>query len=126
MSNDIPVVDPTTAAREWLAANPDHEVARHVRAALESADRHEMVALEQEKGGGTRVVIATVKAADHVVLTSPDRMTEERIARFIGRYLLLIKGCEIELHREKAEATLDWCHQAGEELRRFRDGGDDV
>lgn len=126
MSNDIPAVDPTTAAREWLAANPDHEVACHVRAALESADRHEMVALEQEKGGGTRVVIATIKEASHIVLTSPDRMTEERIAQFIGRYLLLIKGCEIELHREKAEATLDWCHRAGEELHRFRDEGDDV
>lgn len=87
------VTDPTTAAREWLAANPEHEVAVHVKAALDSADRYERLSVEMENAdpGGTLVVLLTMQGGK-VILSSPKRATEERLAEFLGKYLLLLKS----------------------------------
>jgi hypothetical protein len=120
--NNIPVIDPTTKARDWLAANPEHEAAVHVRAALASADRYELLAREMEGTTGSRVVIASPTGRS-VVFTSPSRMTEERIAQFVGRYLILIETVRVGLEREKAEAALLACAEAEREIARFRDGG---
>lgn len=118
---DIPLIDPVDKARAWLAENPDHEAACHVRAALESADRHELLAQEAEKGG-SRVVIATLGSkAGNIILTSTNEITERRVAQFIGRYLLLLRGIEINMRREQAESTLDWCDRALAEIESFRD-----
>lgn len=85
--------DPTTAAREWLAANPDHEVAVHVRAALDSAARYERLSVEMENAepGGTLVVLLTPQGSQTIV-TSPKRATEERLAEFLTKYFLLLNS----------------------------------
>lgn len=118
--NDIPLTDPTTQARDWLAANPDHEAARHVRAALSSADRYELLAREMEGVTGSRVVIAS-PTGKTVILTSPTRLTEERIARFVGRYMLLLERVRVDLEEEKATAMLTWCSNTRQYLDEFAD-----
>lgn len=86
------VTDPTTAAREWLTANPDHEVAVHVRAALDSSDTYEVLARESADAppGGTRVVILTIGEAGRVVITAPDRASEAWIAEIFTGYMEIV------------------------------------
>lgn len=101
--------DPTAAARQWLADNPGHEAEPHVRAAFESADRHEMLAQETAacKPGETRVVIAGIKPGPTVVITATGIIDEGKIASLMARYLaLLIQGAK-DRHAAGALAEAD-------------------
>lgn len=86
MEPEFRVTDPTTAAREWLVANPDAPGAEYVRDALASADRYETLCAEmQEENPGTRVVICTYHETKgrsvRMILTAPRRDDEQEIAR---------------------------------------------
>lgn len=114
--------DPTATARAWLAANPDHEVAVHVREALASADRYEMLAREMETATGTRVVIATLTERGPV-LTSPRRKTEREIAHFLGDYLCLVETVRLDMRAAEARAVARAARAAQKRLAaRHRDG----
>ena len=87
--------DPTATARQWLADNPDHEAAPHVRAAFDSADRHERLAQETAacKAGDTRVVIVGAKLGGGIAITVTGIVDEVKIASLTARFLaLLVQG----------------------------------
>lgn len=88
-----PEMDPTTAARTWLADHPDDPAAVHVQSALDSADRYEALCQEIGKAepGKIRVVLATYARNGALVLTLEDRSTEARIAEMVCRMHSLIQ-----------------------------------
>lgn len=94
-TKDATIGDPTAAARQWLADNPGHEAAPHVRAAFASADRHEILAQETANGtpGETRVVIVGLEPGRRIVITATGTLDEREIATSVVRYLaLLLQG----------------------------------
>ena len=114
-----PLTDPTEAARTWLAAHPDHEVAVHVRAALESADRHETLSrtLEAAKPGETRAVVMSVRGEGNVVFCTTDANAEQRIAEFFVRYHRLLSGTALD---REIDRLSDRIAQLRRERRRMR------
>ncbi len=85
MEEEPKATDPTIAARDWLATNPDAPGAEHVREALASADRYETLCAEmQEENPGTRVVICTFREVKdgqvRMTLTAARREDEQEIA----------------------------------------------
>lgn len=94
-----PLPDPTTAARDWLAANPDHDLAVHVREALASSDRHEALAeaVAVAPPGGTYVLLITEDGRRLPIFTAVGRIDEQEIAKVYLRHVL---ATEIDQFRE--------------------------
>jgi hypothetical protein len=96
------LTDPTQAARDWLAANPEHDAAVHVREALASSARHEAIAEAAANAppGGTYVVVINERGEGLPTFTAVGHVSEREIAL---AYLRAILPREIALSRHDAE-----------------------
>lgn len=96
------LTDPTQAARDWLAANPEHDAAVHVREALASSARHEAIAEAAANAppGGTYVVVINERGEGLPTFTAVGHVSEREIAL---AYLRAILPREIALSRRDAE-----------------------
>ena len=100
--------DPIKPAIEWLAANPNHEAARYVRAALDSAARHEALAQAAMEAtpGGTMVVVVT-EGKRTPIFTSTSRVDEVAVASAYMRHRLPLERAVAQNGLAIAEESLE-------------------
>lgn len=99
------MTNPTQAAKDWIAANPEHEAAVHVREALASSDRHEAIAeaVANAPPGGTYVLVIHDDGRRTPILTAVGRINEQEIAAVWVRWATARR---IERLRETAELAM--------------------